>query len=393
MPRSYSTQLLVMINTLNNMPVSENKTSGTQGISVLMGNSIMFQQLPTHDNGKAFENPYFSNFYETSGMYHRYFTNTRLSDPLLSNFYGEALPFLKRGIPVNIVHLENTGYEKSFSDTKILLMSYSNMKPPTEKVHEQLTQWVRNGGIVVYSGRDDDPFQGVKEWWNSEGKTYSCPSDDLFEKLGIGRDPKEGIYPVGKGTICIIRKDPKEYVLNSSGDTSLREKVEMLYEQSTGKKIEYKNNFYLRRGPYEIISVMDEGENADPYIVKGKLIDLFDPTLPVLSQKKVLPGEQACLYNIEQVANPGKPQVLASASRVYEEKIEKKSYSFIVKSPVNTTNAMRVLLPAEPKKISVIDEKGKLITDVKTSWDEPSKTSFLSFENDPDGIKVKLDWK
>jgi hypothetical protein len=54
---------------------------------------------------------------------------------------------------------------------------------------------------------------------------------------------------------------------------------------------------------------------------------------------------------------------------------------------------MRVLLPAEPKKITVIDGKGKLITDVKTSWDGGSKTSFLSFENDPDGIKVKLDWR
>ncbi|HVU54535.1 MAG TPA: hypothetical protein VHD83_05740 [Puia sp.] len=393
MPATYSTELLVMINALNNMPTSENKTSGTQGISVLMGNSLMFQQLPTHDNGKAFEDPYFSNFYESSGMFHRYPKNPRLSDPLLSNFYGEALPFLKRGVPVNIVHLENTGYEKAFSDTKILLMSYSNMKPPAETAHQQLAQWVRNGGIIVYSGRDDDPFQSVKEWWNSDGKNYSCPSDDLFEKLGIGRSPKEGIYPVGKGTICIIRQDPKEYVLNENGDTALREKVQTLCTRSSGNKIEYKNSLYLRRGPYEIISVLDEGESTDPYIIKGRLIDLFDPALPVLSQKIVSPGQQAFLYNIDQVADPSKPQVLASASRVYEEKVEKKSYSFVVKSPANTTNVMRVLLPAEPKKITVLDPNGKPVTDVKTSWDAPTKTSFLSFVNNPDGIKVKLEWK
>jgi len=251
---------------------------------------------------------------------------------------------------------------------------------------------VRNGGVIVYSGRDDDPFQGVKEWWNSDGKSYKCPADDLFDKLGLGQNPKEGVYPVGKGSICIIRKDPKEYVLEAKGDTLLKEKVEQLYEQSTGKKVEYKNNLYLRRGPYEIISVLADGETT-PYTIKGKFIDLFDPTLPILSQKVVNPGEQALLYNIDQAPNPTRPQVLASASRVYEEKIEKKSYSFVVKSPVNTTNVMRVLLPAEPKQITVIDGKGKLITDVKTSWDEGSKTSFLSFENDPDGIKVKLDWK
>jgi hypothetical protein len=390
MPRSYSTQLLVMINSLNSMPVSDNKTSGTQGISVLMGNSLMFQQLPTHDNGKAFEDPYFSNFYETSGMFHRYPTSYKLVDPLLSNFFGEALPFLKRGVPVNIVHLENTGYEKAFSDTKILLMSYSNMKPLTEKAHEQLAQWVRKGGIIVYSGRDDDPFQNVREWWNSGGKDYSCPADDLFDKLGLGRAPKEGIYPAGKGTICIIRQDPKEYVLEANGDTALRARVEPLYEQATGKKIGYKNNFYLRRGPYEIISVLDESADTAAYAVKGKLIDLFDPTLPVLSQKNVKPGEQAYLYNVDDAPNPGRPQVLAAASRVYDEKIEKRSYSFIVKSPVNTTNVMRILLPSRPKKIIVLDAKGASIRDVRSSWDAPSKTSFLTFPNDPDGINVKL---
>ena len=120
------------------------------------------------------------------------------------------------------------------------------------------------------------------------------------------------------------------------------------------------------------------------------MIDLFDPTLPVLSQKTVNPGEQAYLYNIDDAPNPGKPQVLAAASRVYDEKIERRSYSFIAKSPINTTNVMRILLPAEPKKIMVLDAKGAPIRDVKSSWDAPSKTSLLTFPNDPDGIKVKL---
>jgi hypothetical protein len=278
-------------------------------------------------------------------------------------------------------------YEKAFSDTKILLMSYANLKPPAEKVHEQLAQWVRNGGMIVYSGRDNDPFQGVKEWWNSDGKSFRCPSDDLFEKLGIGRGPKEGIYSVGKGTICVIRKDPRDYVMEAGGDSVLRERVERLY------KVGYKNSFYLRRGPYEIVSVMDESVDTAPYVIRGKLIDLFDPNLPVLSQKQVLPGEQAYLYNIDEAPNPGKPQVLASSSRVYGEKVEKKSYSFVVKGPVNTTNVMRVLLPGEPHRIIVLDEKGNEVKDVRRSWDAASKTSFLSFENSPEGVRVRMEWR
>ena len=86
------------------------------------------------------------------------------------------------------------------------------------------------------------------------------------------------------------------------------------------------------------------------------------------------------------------PQVLATAARVYDEQVEKNSYSFIAKSPLNTTNAMRILLPTQPKKIIVTDATGKTITDVKTSWDAVGKTSFLSFDNSPDGVKVSLQW-
>lgn len=392
MPRSYSTQMLVMINSLNDIHISPNKTSGTQGISVMMGNSMMFQRLPTHDDGKAWADPYFSNFYETSGMFHRVPSNNRLMDPQLSNFFGEALPFLKRGVPVNIVHIENTGYEKAFADTKVLLLSYSNMKPLAEEPHRHLAKWVRDGGMLVYSGRDDDPFQTVPEWWNKDGKNYKCPADDLFDKLGLGLNPNEGTYTVGKGKVCVIRLDPKEYVLEANRDVALRGPVEALYQQATGQKIEYKNSFYLARGPYEILSVLEEGVNTDAYTLAGRFIDLYDPALPVIGQKQVKPGEQGYLYNIDRVPNPQTPQVLATAARVYDEKAGKKTYSFLAKSPLNTTNAMRILLPAQPKKIVVTDAAGKVIADVKSSWDPLGKTSFLGFENSPEGIRVALEW-
>jgi hypothetical protein len=392
MPRSYSTQMMVMINSLNDIKTSANRTSGTQGISVLMGNSMMFQRLPTHDDGKAWADPYFSNFYETSGMFNRVPTNNKLMDPQLSNFFGQAMPFLKRGVPVDIVHIENVGYETALKDTKVLLMTYSNMKPLAEEPHKHLAQWLRDGGVIVYSGRDDDPFQTVQEWWNKDGKTYKCPADDLFEKLGIGTNPKAGTYNVGKGNICIIRRDPKEFVMEADRDGELRDQVEALYQQATGQKVAYKNSFYLNRGPYEIVSVMDEGVSNDPYTIKGKLIDLYDPTLPVLSQKQINVGEQGYFYNIDKVSNPQKPQVLATAARVYEEKTSGKSYTFVTKSPLNTTNAMRVLLPSQPKKVIVTDAKGVAIAGFKNEWDAGSKTVLLGFENSPDGVKVRLEW-
>jgi hypothetical protein len=362
-PRFYSTQMQVMINTLNNMPLSENKVSGSQGIGVLMANSLMFQRFPTH------------NGYE---------------DPQLSNFYGQALPLLKRGIPVKTVHIENVSFPKTWNDLKILIMSYSNMKPMDKTSHDHIAGWVKNGGVLVYCGRDDDPFQSVQEWWNTDGNTFKSPSEHLFTTLGLKAPFNTGEYTYGKGKVYIMRNDPKEFVLKEGSDDHFVNTVKKLYETESAK-LEFKNHFTLTRGPYELISVVNENADESPYTIKGKLIDLFDPEIPVLDEKQVRPGEQAFLYNIGSVKNPETPQVLAAAARVYDEKATKNEYSFIAKSPLNTTNVMRVLLPAKADKIDVTDAGGKTL-EANTSWDESSKTCFLKFENNPDGVHVKLSW-
>lgn len=58
-PRHYSTQMQVMINTLNDMPASADTVSGSHGIGVLMSNSLMFQRFPNHD---GYDDPRFQIF-------------------------------------------------------------------------------------------------------------------------------------------------------------------------------------------------------------------------------------------------------------------------------------------------------------------------------------------
>lgn len=361
-PRFYSTQMQVMINSLNHMPLSENKVSGSHGISVLMANSLMFQRFPTH---KGYE------------------------DPQLSNFYGQALPFIKQGIPVNIVHLENVAYPETWNDTKILLMSYSNMKPLSDKFHSYIVDWVKSGGILVYCGRDNDPFQSVPEWWNQDENKYERASDHLFELIGLNSFPNEGQYKYGKGIIYVLRNDPKEFILEKDTDLKLLNVVKRLYEKD-GSSMELKNNFSLSRGPYEIVSVLDESVNNEAYVLNGLFVDLFDPELPILTQKIVKPGSQAYLFNIEKVENRMKPQVLASASRIYNEKTTKRSYSFLSKSPLNTSNVMRVLLPNTPKRCFITDTEMNPLTDAKWEWNSFSKTCKITFENDPEGTIVNI---
>lgn len=367
-PHYYSTQMQVMINVLNDLPVSGNRINGSGDIGVLMSNSLMFQRFPTH-NG--------------------------YDDPQFSNFYGQTLPLVKRGIPVQTVHMENLSYPATLAAIKVLVMSYSNMKPHSPEVHRAIADWIRKGGVLIYCGRDEDPYQQVMEWWNTKGQHYRAPSEQLFKLLGIrpGADTAPQRFPVGKGAVYVIRQDPKQFVLQAGGDSAYFRTVSAAYaDDAHAGPLTVKNNFYLERGPYDIISVLDEHSDGKPYVVKGPVIDLFDPQLPVLASKTVYPGEQSLLYDPARVADHSQPKVLASASRNYDAHVTGNSFSFVAKSPENTQNSMRVLLPARPVDIVVTDGRGQRVIDLQTSWDASSNTLFLGFANDPGGIKVELKW-
>lgn len=356
-PRFYSTQMQVMVNALQHMPYSDNEVSGTHGINVAMCNSLMFQRSPQPVQG--------------------------YDDPQLSNFYGLALPLLKRGIPVGITHLENTGYREAWKGVKVLLLTYSNMKPMSPQCHYDIAKWVKSGGTLIYCGRDDDPFQSVSEWWNKGDEHYAAPSAHLFKcmKLDVGAND-EGTYRYGKGKVIVIRMNPKEFVMNKDGDSRLLSAL-----KSCMPDVQQKNNFVLHRRHYVIASVMDESPAGKaPLELKGLYIDLFNPELPVLKVKTVKPGTQSLLVDLNNVSKPRHPQVLASASRQYDEQLTPHTFSFVSKSPANTTNVMRILLPTKPDSVECHADG------FSYKWDDDSRTLFLTFENDPDGVPVKLHW-
>ena len=365
-PKYYSTQMQVMINTLNHMPLTSNRVSGSKGIGVLMGNSLMFQRFPTHN---GFE------------------------DPQFSIFYGQTFPLLKLGIPVETVHMENLSYAATLKDIKVLVVSFSNMKPMSAEVHKSIAAWVKKGGVLIYCGRDDDPYQTVMEWWNTNGNHFATPSEHLFNLLKIDVKAGKEKYTAGKGAVYVVRKNPKDFVMEANGSAQFVDIVKRAYENDAkAGMLEFKNSLYVERGPYDIVSVMDESVSNEPYVVNGPVIDLFDPQLPVLLKKTIAPGQQALLYNLNRVKNKKQPQVLASASRIYEEIVKPNEYSFVSKSPLNTTNSIRLLLPKAPKETTLTDNKGEKLTDIKSSWDVASGTYYLSFENSPDGTTINLKW-
>lgn len=355
-PSDYATMMQIMVNALQNMPLAETQVSGTHGINVLMGNSLMFQRFPEHEG---------------------------YDDPQLSNFYGMSMPLLKAGVPVGIVHIENLGFEKALKDTKVLIMTYSNMKPLDSKAHAYIAEWVKAGGNLIYAGRDDDPFQTVSEWWNKDGNNYASPSDHLFSLMGISPAPSAGDYKFGKGKVHIIRQDPKEFVLENNGAEPLIDAVEEL----CGGNIEKKNNFLLERGMYLLAAVLDESVSPEPLKLDGRYIDLYDPSLPICQNVEVRPGVQRLFIDLSKVRKDS-PMILAAASRAENETLSGRTFSYVAKSPAATVNVSRVLLPAAPKSLKINDKE---CLD-QTCWDEASQTYLLTFDNNPDGVAVEFAW-
>lgn len=359
--KEYSTQMQIMVNALGQMPVSENKVSGSDGIYVMMSNSLMFQRGAVH------------NGYE---------------DPDFSNFYGQTLPLLKRGVPVRTMHLENTAYPETWKDAKVLVMSYSNMKPMDPAAHTHIASWVKEGGKLLFCGTDKDPYQDVLEWWNSEGNSYSAPSEHLFSLLGMPEDPDSGEYTCGKGQVTVIRTDPKDFVLTPDSDSAYIEAVKKLYESGDDRLV-FKNSFYLERGPYEIAAVVDEGISGEPLVLDGKFIDLFSAELPVCDGYSVKPGTQAFLYDLGEISDKNSPHVLAAASCVEEEHLSGNNYSLLMKSPAETRNMTRVYFPSAPESVSVKDAAGNPMK-FDYSWDQDSRTCLLGFDNSPEGVTVEF---
>lgn len=362
-PKYYATQMQIMVNALNDMPLAPDRVTGINSIGVLMGNSLMFQRFPEH---KGYD------------------------DPQFSNFYGQTLPLLKNGVPVQTVHMENLGFKNTLKDIRVLVMSYANMKPYGEEVHRRLADWVKQGGVLVYCGADKDPYQSVMEWWNSKGMNYQSPSTHLFAMMGRHADVGER-FAYGKGTVHVIRQDPKEFVLNKGEDAGFLKVLARAFEiDAKAGKLVFKNSLYLKRGAYDIVAVLDEQEGSEPYHIRGPVIDLFDPALPVVEDKVVMPGTQGFVYNLQRVKDAKRPQVLAAAARVYEEQRSGRAYEFVCKSPANTINAMRILLPEAPVSVELDGKAAALVG--KSEWDARSGTLFLGFDNHPEGVHVRIKW-
>ena len=362
-PSAYATELLTVINALNDMdqPTVE-WLDGVAGIGVMVSDSMMFQRGgPTP------------------------------SDPDLGSFYGLALPLVKHGIPVEPVQLENVAKPGVLAAPKVLFLTYEGMKPMTPDVHPPLADWVRRGGVLVVLGDDSDPFNAVHAWWNdsTKGMGYAAPRHHLFEQLGLKADTPAGTYPVGQGQVIYDPASPAALSHQTDGGKYVRD---LARRAATTAKLPYRetNHFMLRRGPYLIAAGLDESIDQGITGQKGRFVDLFDANLALVPEVLGTPGSRRFLLDLDRI-KLSEPKVVAAACKVLDPKLEGTRFTFVAEGPSDTQAAVRVRLPREPVSITVERQPDDGKPSSPGDWDGPSHTALIRFRNVPEGRRVTID--
>lgn len=356
-PADYATQILTINNALSNMPTDNLQTAwGTEGIGILVSDTLMFQRAAP-----------------------------RRSDNDLSSFYGLALPFVKQGIPLNVVQLETIITPNTLNPYKLLILTYEGQKPLKPEYHDVLAQWVEDGGALLFVGDASDPYHHVKSWWNDNGFTQRTATDALEERLGLDNRAYVDPVPIGKGWVLFHKAKPRQIARYPEASEKLLQFAQNLLHKQ-GLPYTTQNYLQVQRGPYLIASVLDESSTDTPLKLQGNYIDLFDAQLPIIQEKTLQPNQRTLLYDLDwNTTTPPQPQVLACAGRVTNTTTTDTTMTFTIRGPTATTARARVRLPKKPADITILPQR-----EIQHHWDPASQTLWLQCQHSAEPITLTI---
>jgi hypothetical protein len=204
-------------------------------------------------------------------------------------------------------------------------------------VHGPLAQWVNGGGALIVVDDDADPFNSVRDWWNTDGRTLATPRQHLFQQLGIDKEsktPDENPVKVGKGVAIWLRTAPAQLAASTDGASNILSCVAGIAKR-IGLAWKETNHLLLRRGPYLIAAGLDESISGSPKLLRGRFVNLFDSDLQVRNQVLLDAGSRSLLLDLDAVKEK-QPRVIASACKALVAKQDKHVLALTVEGVADT---------------------------------------------------------
>jgi hypothetical protein len=358
MPRDYGTELLAVINALQNMPVGAE--SGDSRIGVAVADSMMYQRGTVQGHSQNFD-----------------------------NYFGQTLPLIQRGLLPKMIQLEHLQIASELEKVRVLLMSYSGQKPPTPEVHERLAAWVRDGGSLVFVADEDDPFYQVRSWWNSEPHDLELPQTHLFKLLELGPTPEQGWHRCGKGSVYVERTAPARFTEQGMSERLAACVREACRRARVPEEYRESNYAMLRRGPYVVTVGLEESVSDRNHRFEGSFVRIFDPELPLTDHLLIEPGRSGLWYDLALAPEP--PAVLVSASRIHGWEQQTDRLAFVSTAPRDMLTRTWLRLPSEPRRVEVVNAHAKRLP-CEWVWHQAAEAMELSHDSDPTGLVVRVNW-
>ena len=233
---------------------------------------------------------------------------------------------------------------------------------------------------------DNDPYNAVREWWNTAPLAFKTPRQHLFEKLGLDKDAA-GLSRVGRGIVIREAKSPAALTYQADGAEQVRSAVR---RAAAASKIAWKesNVLVLRRGPYVVAAALNESvPQPKTEFLNGRYVDLFNANLPVLTRVNLTPGKRALLFDLDKKKRK-EPAVVAAACRVDREEFAGNILKFRTNGIAATEAVVLIAGRRTPAEILIA---GKTLD--RNQYDIEAGSVRLHFMNTAEPLWVEVRYK
>ncbi|HEU5395960.1 MAG TPA: hypothetical protein VFV81_02245, partial [Verrucomicrobiae bacterium] len=188
-----------------------------------------------------------------------------------------------------------------------------------------------------------------------------------------------------KGGLIWLHERPADFSTSAAGAAAV---VSVTWRAARHAGLNWRevNYLLLRRGPYVIAAGLDESVAAEPKILRGHFVDLFDATLRVQTEVRILPGTRYFLLDLDQ-ARTGTAQLLAAACKTVPETGKPGELTYSVEGVEDTSSVMLLESPHCPKTVTL---DGKALDNFDYSPEE--RLLWLHFTNRAVPRQLVITW-
>ena len=403
----YRTEQLNIFEALNEMSGKAITTSaGTPGITYLLSDSLSWQ-----------------------------FGSSSWALSSKDGYYGVTYPLISDGIPLKVRSMEQIRTADDLKDVTLLVLSWDCQKPLSEDVCDAIADWIKAGGTALYIGGYDQFADSDAEWWSPWGS----PLQALFDKLGLditaakttmkgstlawsgseetkaavgirpgsqhksfvlgfsgadvqplitdGNNVHGVVQSAGDGTLIAVGLPSAAFAQLSGGTAAMRALVAYACE-FTDYDYAPTTLMWTQRG-----RIVAAHSFEDDNVLVGSFIDLFDPTLPVISYKQIDADGNALLCDVSDTDLSVPRYVYGGGSLMAPVKENAANTVFAISAPAGTTVSTRLMCAdgTYPQSVTAVDADGNALM-VTYMWDNATDSLLVQLIPSVGGATVTVTW-